>query len=239
MLYDGDVLADKNAKVVYEKDVAATEFSYPTDAPALEPGKLYSCRVATPSAKGKDEGQVVTFRVLAGPEAAEVKQAIEQAKLTTPSTTADLLDLATVFENYGVWYDALKVASNLASEKPGDATARAYYDSLLNKLNLTRNLNFSGANINSKLYAQAHAYLGNTVLGQGSLADAESEFREAVLHDPMNAQWHGLLGYTLLARHNYSEASEQFEIAVKLDPQNQHYKELLKQAESQTNQPLK
>ena len=133
-LYDGDVIADKNAKIVYEKDVAATEFSYPTDAPALEPGKLYSWRVATPSAKGKDEGQVVTFRVLAGAEAAELKQAIEQAKLTSASTTPDLLDLATVYENYGVWYDALKVANDLAAEKPDDSAAQAYYDTLLDKL---------------------------------------------------------------------------------------------------------
>ena len=206
-LYDGDVLGDKNAKIVYEKDVAATEFSYPTDAPALNPGRLYSWRVSTPSAKGKDDGQVVTFRVLAGTEAAEVTQAIEQAKLTTPSSTTDLLDLATVFENYGVWYDALKVASNLASEKPDDAAAQAYYDSLLDKLALTRNLNFLAADIRSKLDAQAHAYLGNTLMGQGNLANAESEFRQAVFHDPMNAQRHGLLGYTLLVRHNYSVAS--------------------------------
>ena len=235
-LYDGDVFADKNAKIVYEKDVAATEFSYPTDASSLEPGKLYSWRVAIPSAKGKDEGQVVTFRILSGTEAAEVKQGIEQAKLTTPMTTADLLDLAKVFENFGVWYDALKVASNLVAEKPGDAAAQAYYDSLLSKVSLTRN---SPADIRSKLYAQAHAYLGNTVLGQGNFAVAESEFRQAVFHDPMNAQWHGLLGYTLLARHNYSEASEQFEIALKLDPQNKYYKELLQQSESQTNQSPK
>lgn len=137
ILYDGDVHVDKAAKIIYEKDVAAPEFSYPADAPALEPGKLYSWRVTTPSAKGKDEGQLVTFRILTGAEAAEVKQAIEQAKLTAPKTTADQLDLATVFENYGVWYDALRLASELATEKPDDAAAQAYYDALLNKLDET------------------------------------------------------------------------------------------------------
>ena len=136
-LYAGDPYVEPPAKIVFEKDVAATEYTYPADAPVLEPGKLYSWRVTTPSAKGKEEGLPVTFRVLAGPEAAELKQAIEQAKLTSPKTTADHLDLAIVFENYGVWYDALRLASDLAAEKPDDAEAQAYYDTLLNKLDET------------------------------------------------------------------------------------------------------
>src|SRR6266536_5315018 len=75
-LYAGDPYVEPPAKIVFEKDVAATEFTYPADAPALEPGKLYSWRVTTPSAKGKEEGPPVTFRILAGTEAAELKQAI-------------------------------------------------------------------------------------------------------------------------------------------------------------------
>ena len=137
ILYDGDVYVDKGAKIIYEKDVSATEFSYPADAPALEPRKLYSWRVTTPSAKGRDAGQVVTFRILAGDEAAELKKAIEQAKLTAPMTTADQLDLARVFENFGIWYDALRLASDLAAAKPDDADAQAYYDELLDKLDAT------------------------------------------------------------------------------------------------------
>ena len=125
---------DQPTKIVYEKDVAATELSYPADAPALEPGKLYSWRVSTTSAKGKEDGPLATFRVLAGAEAAELKQAIEKAQLTVPKTTADHLDLASVFENYGVWYDALRLASDLAAQNPDDEEAQAYYDALLNKL---------------------------------------------------------------------------------------------------------
>lgn len=134
ILYTGDTYVDRPTKIVYEKDVAATELSYPADAPALEPGKLYSWRVSTPSAKDKEEGPLVSFRILAGAEAAELKQAIEQAQLTAPKTTADHLDLASVFENYGVWYDALRLASDLAAQKPDDEEAQAYYDALLNKL---------------------------------------------------------------------------------------------------------
>ena len=134
ILYAGDVYVDKSAKVVYEKDVAATELNYPADAPAIEPGNLYSWRVSTASVNGKEDGPPVSFRVLAGAEAVELKQAIEQVQLTSPKTTADYLDLANIFENYGVWYDTLRLASDLAAQKPEDADAQAYYDALLNKL---------------------------------------------------------------------------------------------------------
>jgi hypothetical protein len=134
VLYKGDMYVDRPAKIVYEKDVAATELNYPADAPALAPGQLYSWRVSTVSASGKDVGPSVTFRVLSGAEAAEVKQAIEQAQLTAPKTTADHLDLARVFENYGVWYDALRLANEMAAQNPNDADAQAYYDALLSNL---------------------------------------------------------------------------------------------------------
>jgi hypothetical protein len=43
------------------------------------------------------------------------------------------LDQARVFENYGVWYDALAIASDLA-QNPRDKEAIAYYEALLEKL---------------------------------------------------------------------------------------------------------
>ena len=134
VLYEGDMYVDPSAKIVYEKDVPSTELSYPADAPALVSGKLYSWRVSTPSANGKENGPLAAFRILSGAEAAEVKQAIEQAQLTAPKTTAEHLDLARVFENYGVWYDALRLANEMAAQNPNDAEAQAYYDALLSKL---------------------------------------------------------------------------------------------------------
>lgn len=50
-----------------------------------------------------------------------------------PKTPADRLDQARVFENFGVWYDALRIASELA-ENPNDKEALAYYEALLEKL---------------------------------------------------------------------------------------------------------
>ncbi len=133
VLYEGDYYKGQLARVVYQTDVTTTEVLYPREAPRLEPGKLYSWRVSTPTPNGKEDGPLVRFETLSGQEAAEVKQALAMAGLTSPRTPADRLDQARVFENYGVWYDALRIASELA-QNPNDKEALAYYDALLDKL---------------------------------------------------------------------------------------------------------
>jgi hypothetical protein len=132
-LYEGDLDKDASARVVYQTDVTLTELTYPKDAPKLEPGKLYSWRVSTPTPTGKEDGVVARVVILTGAEAAEVKQALAAAGLTAPKTPADRLDQAQVFENFGVWYDALRIASELA-QNPNHKEALAYYDALLDKL---------------------------------------------------------------------------------------------------------
>lgn len=132
-LYEGDVVKDAAARVVYQTDVNVLELSYPQDAPRLEPGKLYSWRVSTPTPTGKEDGPVARIKILTGAEAAEIKQALTTAGLSLPKTPADKLDQARVFENYGVWYDALRIASELAQDA-SDKEAQAYYDALLDKL---------------------------------------------------------------------------------------------------------
>jgi hypothetical protein len=132
-VYEGDVDKNKAAPIVYETDVTTTELLYPKDAGRLIPGKLYSWRVSTPTAKGREDGVVARFVILAGTEAAELKQALNTAGLAAPKTAADRLDQARVYENYGVWYDALRIASELA-EDPKDKDALVYYEALLEKL---------------------------------------------------------------------------------------------------------
>lgn len=133
VVYQGDADKDKAAPIVYETDVTTTEVLYPKDARPLMPGKLYSWRVSTPTATGRDDGVVARFVILEGPEAAELKQALATAGLAAAKTAPDRLDQARVFENFGVWYDALRIASELA-EDPNDKEALAYYTALLEKL---------------------------------------------------------------------------------------------------------
>lgn len=132
-VYEGDVDKNKAAPIVYETDVTTTELLYPQDAGRLIPGKLYSWRVSTPTAKGREDGVVARFVILSGPDAAEVKQALATAGLSMAKTPADRLDQARIYENYGVWYDALRIASELA-EAPKDKDALVYYEALLEKL---------------------------------------------------------------------------------------------------------
>ncbi|MGQ0763243.1 MAG: CHAT domain-containing protein [Acidobacteriota bacterium] len=126
--------ADSSVPIVYETDVKTAQFSYPADAPALTPGQLYSWRVSTAGVLERRQGPIVTFFVLAGEDAAQVKAALETAKLTITKTGAERLAQARIFEDYGVWYDALRIASGLASENPNDAQAKDYYESLIKKL---------------------------------------------------------------------------------------------------------
>jgi CHAT domain-containing protein len=126
--------AESSSPIVYETDVKVAQFKYPADARVLTPGKLYSWRVSTAGVMEKRQGSVATFFILAGDDAAEVKAALEKAKLTKPDSVRDRLAQARLFEEYGVWYDALGIASELANENPNDAEAKAFYDSLIQKL---------------------------------------------------------------------------------------------------------
>jgi hypothetical protein len=126
--------AESSSPVVYETDVKTAQFAYPADAPALTPGKLYSWRVSTAGVMERRQGAVATFFVLAGEDAAQVKAALEKAKLTAPKSASDRLAQARIFEDFGVWYDALGIASALVNENPNDAEAKAYYDSLIKRL---------------------------------------------------------------------------------------------------------
>jgi hypothetical protein len=133
IIYEGDFDKDRSARVVFQADVTVTELLYPKNGPRLEPGKVYSWMVSTPTATGKEDGPLAVFDILTGQEAAEVKQALATAGLTAPKTAADRLDQAQVFANFGIWYDALRIASELA-QNPNDKAALAYYDELLDKL---------------------------------------------------------------------------------------------------------
>ena len=133
ILYEGDVEKNPAAPIVYQADIKGLELRYPKDGKELKPGTVYSWRVSTPTPTGTEDGPVARIVILSGPELAEIKQALEAARLTAPRTAADRLDQARVFENFGVWYDALRVASELAQD-PNDKEAQAYFDELLNKL---------------------------------------------------------------------------------------------------------
>jgi CHAT domain-containing protein len=125
---------ESSAPVTYEADVNEAQLIYPAKAPKLVPGKLYTWRVSIAGVMERKHGPPVTFFVLAGQDAEQVKKALAQAKLNAPKTAADRLRQARIFEEYGVWYDALRIASELIKENPDDAGAKSFYDSLIQRL---------------------------------------------------------------------------------------------------------
>ncbi|MBA2706096.1 MAG: CHAT domain-containing protein, partial [Blastocatellia bacterium] len=67
-------------------------------------------------------------------DAAQVTTALKKAKLAAPKSAPERLAQARIFEQYGIWYDALRIASELLNENPNDAEAKAFYDSLTKQL---------------------------------------------------------------------------------------------------------
>jgi hypothetical protein len=133
-IYEGDLYKNPSTRIVYKTDSIVTELRYPQDAPPLKRGQLYSWRVSTPNPNGKDDdGIVARVMILAGVERNEIRKALARARLISPKTRVDRLAQARVFENYGVWYDALRIARELARD-PNDKEALAYYEALLDKL---------------------------------------------------------------------------------------------------------
>src|SRR3954469_19756633 len=126
--------AESSSPVVFETDVRTALYTYAAEAPPLTPGKLYSWRVSTAGVMEKRQGSVATFFILDTEDAAQVKAALEKAKLVAPKTSADRLAQAHIFEEYGVWYDTLGITGQLLAENPDDTAARAFYDSLIQKL---------------------------------------------------------------------------------------------------------
>ena len=133
-LYDGDVAINSAAKTIYETDVTKAELTYPTTAPALAPGKLYSWRVMSMENGTKVPGPAVSFFVLPKADAAEVGRALTKAKLTNAKTPAEQMKQAEIFAEYGIWYDALRIANNLTVANPSDEAATNFYDKLMDQL---------------------------------------------------------------------------------------------------------
>lgn len=125
---------DSSSAVIYEADVKEPYFSYPTAAPALAAGKLYSWRISTAGVMERKQGPAVTFFVMAGDDEAQVRKALENARLTNPQNPAERLRQARIFELFGVWYDALRIASELVQADPNNADAKTFLDSLIQQI---------------------------------------------------------------------------------------------------------
>lgn len=131
-LYDGDVTLNQAARVVYETDLTNAELVYPESAKPLAPGELYSWRVVSTGEGKKVTGKAVTFFVLSKADADVINRALTTAKLMNPKTPAEQMKQAEIFAEYGVWYDALRIANDLANSS--DEAETNLFDKMMDQL---------------------------------------------------------------------------------------------------------
>ena len=114
-------LVDLASQTTYRADVKGTEFAYPEDAPALEPGKTYRWRVgiagATPG-EGLGSPSAPALIVLLG---GDDRQQVESALATVPAASpdADAAKARVLYDNR-LWFDALAAYSALVAAHPGN-----------------------------------------------------------------------------------------------------------------------
>lgn len=80
------------------------------------------------------------------------------------------------------------------------------------------------------LLGQEQAYIGATLIQQGSYEEAEAALRKATVQNRENAEWWALLGVAQLAQKKYVSARRSLRSAIFLEPDNERYAELLKRA---------
>ncbi len=103
---------------------------------ALLPGRTYSWKIASQNTTSQVFGDAVaTFFVMLPEDAAPIKRELERLSKTRTATPAEArLRQAGVFERFGVWYDALKIATEEAEARPHDSAAQQLYETLVKKL---------------------------------------------------------------------------------------------------------
>lgn len=135
-----DALGASNG-IIYETDVTETHLIYPSDAPTLEPGRLYTWRVSIAGVLERKTGPPVTFFVLSGEDSKQVAKALKKAGALAPVSVAERLRQARIFAQFGVWYDALRITREVMSSHPTSAEAKTFYQYLTERLASEQQLN--------------------------------------------------------------------------------------------------
>ena len=111
------VLRDDTQEEIYRAEVDSTEFRYPEDAPALEPGKTYFWAVELSSGIfGSSPSAPAGFLVLSPSQQEEIQQ--ELAQIAGHDTYQAALARARVFTDYRLWYDAIAAYTDLIARYP-------------------------------------------------------------------------------------------------------------------------
>jgi hypothetical protein len=130
-------LQNREEQVLYKTTVTGTDFQYPADGPALEPGQKYWWRVSAIGKDGQMDGAGNFFQTLPAEQAREFKAAeadLKKQAAANPQDTGPRILLAFLYEENGM-YDAAARSYNALSNQMSDNTwikARLY--TMLEKL---------------------------------------------------------------------------------------------------------
>jgi hypothetical protein len=105
--------ASASQSPLYETKVTAGHFTYPANAPALEPGATYVWSVQ-PSIDMMGGPASASFLILGGRDREEVDAALARARASSDPAAAQ----AKVFMDMRVWFDALATYSSLIDRYP-------------------------------------------------------------------------------------------------------------------------
>jgi len=112
------VVRDQDGKRILRRTVSGTRYEYPSNAPALEPGRVYSWWVEVRRER-PEWLQPVAFLVVPSDERARIEESLSQISSADPYERG--LARARVFTRHRLWYDAIAAYTDLIGGYPDRA----------------------------------------------------------------------------------------------------------------------
>lgn len=130
------VLWSDAQKELLQAEVLGNRFTYPNDAPPLEPGKTYLWTVEPSSLMFRVRSDPVGFVVLSSNQREEIERRL--APLPLDDSYQSRLTRAQLFTDYRLWYDALAAYSDLIARFPDRAELYELRGTIYAQLESTR-----------------------------------------------------------------------------------------------------
>lgn len=132
------VITDDQDFEIFRAKVHGTNFVYPSGAPQLQPGKIYSWRVASSGLLGGDPSDPVEFTVVSTREREEIEKAI--AAIPEGDDWHAGLARAQVLTDHRLWYDALGAYCALIAQWPDRAELFEKRGTIYSQIEITKQL---------------------------------------------------------------------------------------------------
>jgi len=145
------VITDDQDSQIFRTRVHGTNFVYPPAAPELQPGRIYSWKVASSGLLGGDPSDPVEFTVVSTIERQEIEKAI--AAIPKGDDWHAGLARAQVLTDHRLWYDALGAYCALIARWPDRAELFERRGTIYSQIEITKPLAEMNFAENEKLLA--------------------------------------------------------------------------------------